>query len=138
MMLESLGSLLVRRKRLVLAVCVVLVAAAGAFGGPIVGLLDAEDDFDDPSTESIRAHDALRDATGVEPGTDLVAVVRLGAAVDVDPAPPTASRRGRRRVSGADSAPSGRPARGPRRPAAARPARAPRCPRRPAPPRPRG
>jgi len=79
MMLESLGSLLVRRRRLVLAVFIVLVAAAGALGGPIVSLLDAEDDFDDPSTESIRAHDALRNATGVEPGADLVVVVRLDA-----------------------------------------------------------
>ncbi len=57
-MLESLGTLLVRRVRRVLALCAVLVTAAAVFGGPVVGLLDAEDDFDDPATESIRAHDA--------------------------------------------------------------------------------
>lgn len=78
-MLDALGALLARRARLVLLIAVVAIAAAGVFGGPVVALLGSDDDFDDPSAEAIRAHDALTEATGAEPGVDVVALVRLDA-----------------------------------------------------------
>ena len=81
-MLDALAVVIARRARRILTVAVVFVAVAGVFGGPVVGLLDAGDDFDDPAAEAIRAHDALLDATGAEPRADLVALVRLGAPAD--------------------------------------------------------
>ena len=78
-MLDALAVAIARRARRVLAIAVVFVAVAGIFGGPVVGLLGAEDDFDDPAAEAIRAHDRLAEATGAEPSADLVALVRLGA-----------------------------------------------------------
>ena len=81
-MLGGLATFIARRARRILVVAAVFVAVAGLFGGPVVGLLDAEDDFDDPAAEAIRAHDALLEATGAEPAPDIVALVRLGARVD--------------------------------------------------------
>jgi uncharacterized membrane protein YdfJ with MMPL/SSD domain len=78
-MLDALAVIIARRARRVLATAVVFVTVAGVFGGPVVGLLDADDDFDDPAAEAIRAHDALLEATGAEPRADLVALVALGA-----------------------------------------------------------
>ena len=48
----------------VLVASVAVVFAAGAFGGPVVGLLDVGDDFCDPQSESIQARDRPSDATG--------------------------------------------------------------------------
>ena len=52
-MLERLARLIDRRRRAVLLVAVLGVFAAGAYGGPVVGLLDVGDDFSDPD---IQAH----------------------------------------------------------------------------------
>ena len=82
-MLDALAVLIARRARRVLVVAVVFVAVAGVFGGPVVGLLDAEDDFDDPAAEAIRAHDTLREASGAEPNADLIALVRLPGSVQL-------------------------------------------------------
>ena len=81
-MLDALAVMIARRARRILAIAVLFVAVAGIFGGPVVGLLDAEDDFDDPAAEAIRAHDTLLEASGAEPNADLVALVRLGAPAD--------------------------------------------------------
>ena len=78
-MLDALAAFIARRAKRVLAVTLVFVALAGVFGGPVVGLLDSDDDFDDPAAEAVRAHDTLLEATGAEPGADLIALVRLGA-----------------------------------------------------------
>jgi uncharacterized membrane protein YdfJ with MMPL/SSD domain len=81
-MLDRLAQLTVRRRRAVLAGTVVLVAVAAVLGGPVVGLLDSDDDFEDPASEAIVARDALERATGRSASPDLVALVRLGAPID--------------------------------------------------------
>ncbi len=91
-MLDALASFIARRARRTLAVAAVFVAVAAIFGGPVVGLLDADDDFDDPAAEAIRAHDALLEATGAEPRVDIVALIRLGAPVDSPAAQATLGR----------------------------------------------
>ena len=78
-MLDALAGFLDRRRRLVLAVSVVVVFAAGAFGGPVVGLLDTGDDFSDPQSESIRARDTIDRTTGRSASPDAIVLVRLGA-----------------------------------------------------------
>jgi uncharacterized membrane protein YdfJ with MMPL/SSD domain len=80
--MDRLAGLIVRRRRLVLAFTVVFVLFAGAFGGPVVSLLDNDDDFEDHGSESIFARDAVERATGRSASPDLIALVRLGAAVD--------------------------------------------------------
>jgi uncharacterized membrane protein YdfJ with MMPL/SSD domain len=77
--LDWLARLLDRRRRLVLLASVVLVFAAGAFGGPVVGLLDTGDDFEDPASESVRAREAIATATGRSAAPDAIVLVRLGA-----------------------------------------------------------
>ena len=78
-MLDRLARLLDRRRRLVLFASVVLVFAAGAFGGPVVGLLEVGDDFEDPASESVRAREAIATATGRSAAPDAIVLVRLGA-----------------------------------------------------------
>ena len=58
---------------------VVVVFAAGAFGGPVVGLLDTGDDFSDPRSESIQARDTIERTTGRSAAPDAIVLVRLGA-----------------------------------------------------------
>jgi uncharacterized membrane protein YdfJ with MMPL/SSD domain len=84
--MAALARLIDRRRRLVLALTVVFVVFAGAFGGPVVGLLDSDDDFEDPAAESIAAREAVERATGRSAAPDLVALVRLGAPIDSPPA----------------------------------------------------
>jgi RND superfamily putative drug exporter len=80
--MEALARFIDRRRRLVLAGAVVLVVVAGAFGGPVVGLLDSGDDFEDPAAEAVHAREAIEQATGRSASPDLVALVRLGAPID--------------------------------------------------------
>jgi uncharacterized membrane protein YdfJ with MMPL/SSD domain len=80
--MDRLARLIDRRRRLVLAFTVVFVLFAGAFGGPVVSLLDSDDDFEDHGSESILARDAVERATGRSASPDLVALVRLGAPID--------------------------------------------------------
>jgi uncharacterized membrane protein YdfJ with MMPL/SSD domain len=80
--MDRLAGLIVRRRRLVLAVTVVFVLFAGAFGGPVVSLLDSDDDFEDHGSESVLARDAIERATGRSASPDLVALVLLGAPID--------------------------------------------------------
>jgi uncharacterized membrane protein YdfJ with MMPL/SSD domain len=77
--MTALARFVDRRRRLVLAATVVFVVFAGAFGGPVAGLLDSDDDFEDPQQESVLAREAIEDATGRSATPDLVAIVRLGA-----------------------------------------------------------
>ena len=85
-MLDALARFIDRRRRAVLAGAVALIAVAGVLGGPVVGLLDSDDDFEDPASESVVARDAVERATGRSAAPDLVALVRLGAPVDQPPA----------------------------------------------------
>src|SRR5215207_6790440 len=81
-MFDALARLADRRRRLVLALAVVFVLFAGAFGGPVVTLLDADDDFEDHASESVLARDTVERATGRSASPDMVVLVRLGASVD--------------------------------------------------------
>jgi hypothetical protein len=91
-MLDRLARGLDRRRRAVLIASVVLVFAAGAFGGPVVGLLDTGDDFSDPQSESIRARETIARVTGRSATPDALVLVRLGAELGT----PEADRRLRR------------------------------------------
>jgi uncharacterized membrane protein YdfJ with MMPL/SSD domain len=81
-MFDALARLADRRHRLVLALAVVFVLFAGAFGGPVVGLLDSGDDFEDHASESVLARDAVERATGRSAAPDMVVLVRPGAPVE--------------------------------------------------------
>jgi uncharacterized membrane protein YdfJ with MMPL/SSD domain len=81
-MLASLARLMFRRRRRVLVGAVLLVLVAGAVGGPVAGLLDADDDFDPPSAEAVQARESIARATGASASPDVVALVRLGAPAD--------------------------------------------------------
>src|SRR4051794_19452162 len=80
-MLDRLARLVDRRHRPGLAVAVVAISAAGAYGGPVVGLLDVGDDFSDPGSESIQARDTIERTTGRSAAPDALVLVRLGAEV---------------------------------------------------------
>jgi uncharacterized membrane protein YdfJ with MMPL/SSD domain len=80
--MDRLARLIHRRRRLVLAVTVVFVLFAGAYGGPVVTLLDSDDDFEDHGSEAVLARDAVQRATGRSASPDMVVLVRLGAPVD--------------------------------------------------------
>ncbi len=84
--LERLGGVLYRRRRLSLWLSLVAVLLAGVFGGPVFGLLDSGDDFDDPQAEAVLASRDIARATGASASPDVVALVRLGAPVDSAPA----------------------------------------------------
>src|SRR5215218_9468449 len=85
-MLDSLARLMFRRRRRVLVGALLFVLLAGAVGGPVVGLLDSDDDFDPPSAEAVQAREAIARATGASATPDIVALVRLGAPADSAPA----------------------------------------------------
>ena len=81
-MLDRLAVFIHRRRRRVLWASLVVVLAAGFFGGPVFGLLDTGDDFDDPLAVAPRAADDVARATGADASPSLVALVRLGAPAD--------------------------------------------------------
>ncbi|HKG63964.1 MAG TPA: efflux RND transporter permease subunit, partial [Solirubrobacteraceae bacterium] len=78
-MLRALARLADRRRRAVLVASAVVLFAAGAYGGPVAGLLDTGDDFSDPQSESIQARDTIERTTGRSSAPDAVVLVRLGA-----------------------------------------------------------
>ena len=78
-MLVALARLLERRRRPFLVGAAVLVFAAGAYGGPVVGLLETGDDFSDPDSQSIQARDTIARVTGRSAAPDAIVLVRLGA-----------------------------------------------------------
>ncbi|NUT55145.1 MAG: MMPL family transporter, partial [Thermoleophilia bacterium] len=77
-MLRALARLTDRRRRAVLVASVVVLFAAGAYGGPVAGMLETGDDFSDPQSESIRARDTIERTTGRSSVPDAVVLVRLG------------------------------------------------------------
>jgi uncharacterized membrane protein YdfJ with MMPL/SSD domain len=80
--MDRLARLIFRRRRLVLGFTVVFVLFAAAYGGPVVGLLDSDDDFEDHGSQSVLARAAVEQATGRSASPDMVVLVRLGAPVD--------------------------------------------------------
>jgi RND superfamily putative drug exporter len=81
-MLDRLAAFIHRRRRLVLWGSLAVVLLAGVFGGPVFGLLDSSNDFDDPQAEAPRASADVAKATGADASPSLVALVRLGAPAD--------------------------------------------------------
>jgi uncharacterized membrane protein YdfJ with MMPL/SSD domain len=81
-MLDALARFIDRRRRAVLAAAVVVVSVAGMFGGPVVGILGSDDDFEDPASEAVHAREAIVAATGRSAAPDAVALVRLGDTVE--------------------------------------------------------
>jgi RND superfamily putative drug exporter len=88
--LDRLGALLFRRRRRTLQLAVVAVLLAGAFGLPVFGLLDSEDDFDDPHAEAAQARQDIASATGAGASPAVAVLVRLPA--------PAGSPRGQARI----------------------------------------
>src|SRR5919198_5612297 len=81
-MFDALARLADRRRRLVLIVAGVFVLFAVAYGGPVVSLLDSDDDFEDHQSESVLARYDVERATGQSAAPDMVVLVRAGAPVD--------------------------------------------------------
>ena len=81
-MLDRLAGVIVRRRRRFLWGALAVVLVAGFFGGPVFGLLDSSNDFDDPQAEAVLASDDIERATGAGASPDMVALVRLGAPAD--------------------------------------------------------
>jgi RND superfamily putative drug exporter len=80
--MDRLARLIYRRRRLVLGFTVVFVLFAAAYGGPVVGMLNSDDDFEDHGSQSVLARDDVQRATGRSASPDMVVLVRLGAPVD--------------------------------------------------------
>jgi uncharacterized membrane protein YdfJ with MMPL/SSD domain len=78
---DALARLADHHRRLVLAVAGVFVIFAAAFGGPVVSLLDSNDDFEDHQSESVLARGDVERATGRSAAPDMVVLVRAGAPV---------------------------------------------------------
>ena len=79
MLLDRLGRALIARRRLVLALTVLFVVIAGAFGGAVASKLKSGG-FDDPKAEATRALQGIADAFGGQP--DVVLLVETPSGVD--------------------------------------------------------
>ncbi|HET6833613.1 MAG TPA: MMPL family transporter [Acidimicrobiales bacterium] len=81
-MFTLIGRFTVRRRRLVLALTVLFVLAAGAGGAGAFGAFEDEG-FDDPGSESYRASRFLQDEIGTDE-PEMVLLVEGGGGADVD------------------------------------------------------
>jgi uncharacterized membrane protein YdfJ with MMPL/SSD domain len=77
-MLDTLARAIHRRRVRVLAVTAAFALVAGILGGPVVGLLKAGNDFEDPASPSVAAREAIANATGALVTPSVVALVRTG------------------------------------------------------------
>jgi uncharacterized membrane protein YdfJ with MMPL/SSD domain len=75
-MLARLADLIHRRRGRVLALAAAFAVVAGVLGGPVVGLLDSDRDFEDAASESVVARDRIAAATGALVTPSVVALVR--------------------------------------------------------------
>lgn len=75
-MFQTLAQLVTRRPRRILVGALVAAILAGAFGGGVANKL-APYGASDPASESVRADNAYRAATGLQPSIDVLAIVRL-------------------------------------------------------------
>ena len=76
-MLDALARFAHAGRRRILVAAVLVFGAAGAFGGPVAGILESDGDFDDSASESIVAAADVERATGRSAAPDLIALVRL-------------------------------------------------------------
>jgi RND superfamily putative drug exporter len=91
MSLRRYGQAVHRRRRRILLAAVAALVVAGVVGAPILGELDANGDFDDPSSESVKAAHQVAALTGAEASPSVVALVRLPA--------PAGSPRGQAKIA---------------------------------------
>jgi uncharacterized membrane protein YdfJ with MMPL/SSD domain len=73
---DALARIADRRRRLVLWLAGAWVLFAVVFGGPVVSLLDSDDDFEDHASESVQARAAVEAAAGRSASPDMVVLVR--------------------------------------------------------------
>ena len=83
-MFDALARLADRRRKLVLILAGVFVLFAAAYGGPVVGMLDSSDDFEDHASESVLARNTVEDATGRSASPDMVVLIRSGEQATID------------------------------------------------------
>jgi uncharacterized membrane protein YdfJ with MMPL/SSD domain len=81
---DALARLADRRHRLVLSLAGAWVLFAVVFGGPVVTLLDSNDDFEDHASESVQARAAVEGAGGRSASPDMVVLVRGAAQGRID------------------------------------------------------
>jgi uncharacterized membrane protein YdfJ with MMPL/SSD domain len=74
-MLTSLAERGIRRPRRVLIVAAVAFVVAAAFGGPVAGLLNAGNAFEDPGSSSVAARHLIERASGQQTAPGVIAVV---------------------------------------------------------------
>jgi uncharacterized membrane protein YdfJ with MMPL/SSD domain len=79
-MFRSIARITVQRPRLIAALAAVLVIAAGVYGAPATGLLNATNSFQDPSSPSSREQALIERVTGAEPSAGVLALVPAGQA----------------------------------------------------------
>ena len=77
-----LAALAYRRHRRLLALSGLFFVLAAVLGAPVVGELKSEDDFLDPSAESVLGRDALERAAGTKASVEFIALVETGQPVD--------------------------------------------------------
>jgi RND superfamily putative drug exporter len=75
-MLDRLARVLHRRRAAVLVATVAVALVAAVLGGPVVGLLESRNDFENPSSESVAAREQVGRATGALVVPSVVALVR--------------------------------------------------------------
>ncbi len=88
-MLSGIARLAAAQPRRMALTALVVVIIAGVFGGPVAGMLKAQNAFRDPSSQSARAEIAIEKATGAEPNPGVIAIV---AAPPGSPAVASAAR----------------------------------------------
>src|ERR671930_609633 len=80
-MLDALARLIHRRRGRVLALAAAFALVAGAVGGPVVGLLKSDRDFEDPASQSVVARERIARATGALVAPWVVALVHTAGPV---------------------------------------------------------
>ncbi len=75
-MFTSIARTTIKRPRRIAALALVLVIAAGAFGGPAAGLLNAKNSFQDPSSASSREQALIERVTGAEASPGVLALIK--------------------------------------------------------------
>ena len=76
-MLTALTDLALRHPRRMAVLTLVFFIAAGVYGGPAAGLLNARNGFVAPSSPSARAQQAIERATGAEDSPGVLALVSI-------------------------------------------------------------
>jgi uncharacterized membrane protein YdfJ with MMPL/SSD domain len=77
-MIDTLARAIHRRRVRVLAITAAFALIAGILGGPVVGLLKAGNDFEDPASPSVAARESIAHATGALVTPSVIALVRTG------------------------------------------------------------